>query len=137
MPNKSSDSGNTREMVFSIIFFGLPQIICDVLCDLVSFVQYKKHENTLGGKFLLLNTPAWMFFTFFKLYKWYQIAQRKGKSGRQKQPVKMFYKKVELFLKNSTCSQKNVCVGVSFWWSCRLEGLQLHTKETPTQVFSS
>ena len=22
------------------------------------------------------NTPPWMFFTFFKLYKWYQIAQR-------------------------------------------------------------
>ena len=22
------------------------------------------------------NTPPWLFFTFFKLYKWYQIAQR-------------------------------------------------------------
>ena len=22
------------------------------------------------------NTPPWMFFTFFKLYKWYQITQR-------------------------------------------------------------
>ena len=22
------------------------------------------------------NTPSWMFFTFFKLYKWYQITQR-------------------------------------------------------------
>ena len=21
------------------------------------------------------NTPPWVFFTFFKLYKWYQIAQ--------------------------------------------------------------
>ena len=24
----------------------------------------------------LLKTPPWVFFTFFKLYKWYQIAQR-------------------------------------------------------------
>ena len=23
-----------------------------------------------------LNTPPWVFFTFFELYKWYQIAQR-------------------------------------------------------------
>ena len=23
-----------------------------------------------------INTPLWVFFTFFKLYKWYQIAQR-------------------------------------------------------------
>ena len=25
--------------------------------------------------FTKINTPAWVFFTFFKLYKWYQIAQ--------------------------------------------------------------
>ena len=23
-----------------------------------------------------INTPPWVFFTFLKLYKWYQIAQR-------------------------------------------------------------
>ena len=26
--------------------------------------------------FTKINTPPWFFFTFFKLYKWYQIAQR-------------------------------------------------------------
>ena len=26
--------------------------------------------------FTKINTPPWAFFTFFKLYKWYQIAQR-------------------------------------------------------------
>ena len=26
--------------------------------------------------FTKINTPPWVFFTFFKLYKWYQIAQR-------------------------------------------------------------
>ena len=44
-------------------------------------------KNTQGGKLLLVklqaevcnftksNIPPWVFFTFFKLYKWYQIAQ--------------------------------------------------------------
>ena len=47
-----------------------------------------KHvKNTHGGVLLLVklhakawnftkgNTPPWVFFTFFKLKKWYQIAQ--------------------------------------------------------------
>ena len=38
--------------------------ICDALCDLVPFVQFKKREN------------PWVFFTLFKLYKWHQIVQR-------------------------------------------------------------
>ena len=42
-------------------------------------------KNTHGGMSLLVklqayvtksNTPLWVFFTFFKLYKWYQTAQR-------------------------------------------------------------
>ena len=28
------------------------------------------------GKKAEVNTPPWVFFTFLKLYKWYQIAQR-------------------------------------------------------------
>ena len=49
--------------------------------DLVSFVQFKKRENSHGGVLLLacnfikINTPPWVFFTFFTLYKWSQIAQ--------------------------------------------------------------
>ena len=39
-------------------------------------------------------------------------------------------------MKISQNSQKNTCVGVSFWQSCRPEGLQLYQKVTPTQVFS-
>ena len=45
---------------------------CDALRDLVPFVQFKKRENTHGGVLIL----GGMFFTFFKLYKWNQIAQR-------------------------------------------------------------
>ena len=37
-------------------------------------------NNTHGGVLLFvklqIETPPWVFFRFFKLYKWYQIAQR-------------------------------------------------------------
>ena len=48
----------------------------------------KNVKNTHGGDLLLVksealtrnvtksNTPTWVFFTFLRLYKWYQIAQR-------------------------------------------------------------
>ena len=41
----------------------------------------KKHEkhpwmSVNFSNFTKINTPSWVFFTFFKLYKWYQIAQR-------------------------------------------------------------
>ena len=31
--------------------------------------------QALACNFIKINTPPWMFFAFFKLYKWYQIAQ--------------------------------------------------------------
>ena len=31
--------------------------------------------QALACNFTKSNTPLWMFFSFFKLYKWYQIAQ--------------------------------------------------------------
>ena len=49
---------------------------------------YTNVKNTRGGVLILvklqalacnftkINTPPWLFFTFFTLYKWYQIAQR-------------------------------------------------------------
>ena len=48
----------------------------------------KNFKNTHGGvlilvklqasacKFTKIKTPPWVFFTFLKLYKWFQIAQR-------------------------------------------------------------
>ena len=56
--------------------------ISDVLRDLVPFVQFEKHEKHSWRRVFfskvagLSNTPPWVFFTFFKLYKWYQITQR-------------------------------------------------------------
>ena len=61
--------------------------IWDGLPDLYHLYSFKNVKNTHGGMILLVKlqssvynftksyTPSWMFFTFFKLYKWYQIAQ--------------------------------------------------------------
>ena len=62
--------------------------ICDALCDLVIFLQFKKRGKDpwrsvnfsktagLACNFAKINTPPWVFSTFFKLYKCYQNAQR-------------------------------------------------------------
>ena len=57
--------------------------ICGALRDLVPFAQFKNREkhpwwsvNFSKVNFAKINTPPWVFFTFFKSYKWYQIAQR-------------------------------------------------------------
>ena len=45
----------------------------------------------LGCNFTKSNTLSWMFFTFFKLYKWYQIAQSiaiiENFSSKMEQPI--------------------------------------------------
>ena len=55
--------------------------ICGALRELVPFVQFKNVKNTYGGVLILvkllasacnfakINTPPWVLFTFFKLYK--------------------------------------------------------------------
>ena len=55
--------------------------VCDVLSDLVPFVLFKKREKhpwksitfskVAESNFTESNTPPWVFFMFFKLYKWY------------------------------------------------------------------
>ena len=51
----------------------------DPLHDLVFFLQFKKREKHPWGSVTFStksNTLPWVFFTFLKLYKWYQIVQR-------------------------------------------------------------
>ena len=62
--------------------------ICDALRDLVPFVQFEKREkhprrsvnfskvSASACNVTKINTLPWVFFTFFKLHKSYQIAQR-------------------------------------------------------------
>ena len=56
--------------------------MCDILRNLVPFVQFNKLEKrpwwnvTFACHFTKSNTPPWVFFMFFKLKKWYQIAKR-------------------------------------------------------------
>ena len=63
----------------------IASVICDALRDLIPFVQFKKREkhpwrsvnfSNNNCNFTKISTPPWVFFTFFKLFKWYQIAQR-------------------------------------------------------------
>ena len=51
------------------------EFLCDKLRTLVIFAQFKKREKTPMEQ-CYSNTPQWVFFTLFKLYKYYQIAQR-------------------------------------------------------------
>ena len=48
-----------------------------MLCVIWYHLHNLKHmENTHEGVLLLISiTPSWVFLTFFKLYKWYQITQ--------------------------------------------------------------
>ena len=53
--------------------------IWDALRDLVPFNNFLKSENTHGGVllqfYLKYHSSMGIFFTFFKFYIWYQIAQ--------------------------------------------------------------
>ena len=50
--------------------------ICEVLCDLVQFEKHEKHPwRSVTFSIVAGFYPPWVFFTFFKLQKWYQIAQ--------------------------------------------------------------
>ena len=60
-------------------------MLCAIWYHLYNLKSVKNtHEGVLilvklhaeACNFTMTNTPPWVFFTFFKLYKWYQIAQR-------------------------------------------------------------
>ena len=64
-------------------------IECEVRCAIwYHLYNLKNLKSTHGGVLILvklqgetcnftkINTPSWVFFRFFKLYKWYQIPQR-------------------------------------------------------------
>ena len=42
------------------------------------------------------NSPPWVFFTFFKLYKWYQITQRITNNGWIRLRIRVVFKQVYL-----------------------------------------
>ena len=74
-------------MTADIVFLWVRGTISGVLRDLVPFVQFRKREkrpwrsvnfSKVAGfsNFTRINAPLWVFSTFFKLYKWYQITHR-------------------------------------------------------------
>ena len=77
----TSRLGNAKKNVTSLSFnlplldFFIYVVHCAIWQHLYNF---KNVKNTHGGVLILvtkINTPPWVF-TFFKLYRWYQIAQR-------------------------------------------------------------
>ena len=57
------------------------QLLLQKRNDLRKFVPFYNLENVKNTfqdevcSFTKCNTPPWVFFTFFKLYKWYQVSQ--------------------------------------------------------------
>ena len=51
--------------------------IYETLCTIWSFLHNLKNAKNTYGRVILSksSTPPWVFFTFFTLRKWYQIAQ--------------------------------------------------------------
>ena len=81
----SSQHENGEKLNRFLTYKGLNVMRCAIWCNLYNL---KNVKNTHGEllilvklqadvcKFTKINTPPWMLFTFLKLYKWYQIAQR-------------------------------------------------------------
>ena len=63
------------------------EYICDVLYDLLPFVQFKKHEKHLWGSAAFSKVATYSKPKFLKLYKWYHIVQSIS-------TVQAFYKKL-------------------------------------------
>ena len=75
-------------LVFTIKPWSCNEFTYEALCVIwYHLYNLKSLKNTHGGVFFVVklqalaynltknNTPPWEFFTFFNLYKWYQIAQ--------------------------------------------------------------
>ena len=73
----SIQTSSLRGFIFTFMLL-LNVIICVALSDLVPFVQFKKRRRLKAEacNFTKINTPPWVFFTFFKLYQCYQMVQR-------------------------------------------------------------
>ena len=56
---------------FSLLF----ETLCAICYHLYNFEKLKKHPYRSATSSTKSNAPPCEFFTFFKLYKWYQIAQ--------------------------------------------------------------
>ena len=117
------------------LFLLLPDTFCwhckllYVMCCAIWYnLNNLKHvKNTYGGVLLLVsNTPPWVFFTLFKLYKWYPITQNttnktmkiwKREIQKASMTIYVIYRSncLDMFfktgiLKNFANFQKNTCV---------------------------
>ena len=65
---KTLDRSGLKIRIYNEIF------INETLRDLVLFIQFKNMKNAPWRKITFSKVALRVFLTFFKLYKWYQIA---------------------------------------------------------------
>ena len=68
-----------KKVIFNTAYLSIQYVMHSAIW--YHLYNLKNVKNIHWGVLILLNftkinTPPWVFFTFFKLYKWYQIAQR-------------------------------------------------------------
>ena len=86
---------------------------CVALGDLVPFVQMYR---LLAWNFTRSHTPPWVFFPFFKLYKWYQILQNMTYT---------FSARIKISWRKSFS-----CIQIMTWFTIYFEQYQ-HIKQEP------
>ena len=67
-----------ENFIFSAVQCTLVHKKSDALRELVPFVQFKNVKSTQGGVLISVTkseSPLWVLFMFFNLYKWCQIVQ--------------------------------------------------------------
>ena len=75
----------------------------------ITYTIYRTWKTTMEEcSFAKSSTPPWVFFTFFKLYKWYQFAQRITYLLYRMVDLKIFAKThesnvMESFFRNAGC----------------------------------
>ena len=98
-------------MINMINMIFMMQLLKNVVCCPIQYHVHnlKNVKNTHGGVLLLeklqaetsnftkSNTPPWVFFAYFKLHEWYQIAQSTTNS------VKNWDDRSSSFLENNIC----------------------------------
>ena len=97
---------------------------CNALFNLVTFAQFKKRQkhpwrsvtfNKVPGFSLQKVTPLWVFFTFCKLYKCYQITQNISYTfKRNNKNTRLIYFELIFLFYTPWKSQKNLWFSVAF-----------------------
>ena len=79
------------------------RMLCTIRYHLYNLKKVKNtHGEVLACSVTISNTHPWVFLTFFKLYRWYQIAQPIVHiAQKMKFPIKIFFSKCDHIRRNN------------------------------------